>query len=709
MQDSSGYPWVKDVGTPYIPVSVPVNSGDILVAVVQALTATRNSDSPTDMTWTELLELPNGWQREEGWHWTAFGSHDPNVRNGASWVAWYRAPAAATWTGTFRFRGAFDRDPSDEIWMKGRAAYVHVLRFSGMVSVRGLVGRQSSNWTFPAVPNTGTMPSNGHALRIGGMLRAGGEFPSGFGPGGHTELIKTVYGQVQMPPNADVASSMKPRTGAFGIWEQPLTSAAPAAVSAGGGYQSGFQVSIFVASAAPPSAPTINAPLDGSVDDYTQPFTISWTPALTQDSFRVTRQKVDAGGSPTGSLEYLTNVNGASWSTSATTLTSTATSVDVPAGVFTTAGGQRWRITVATTTPGSSSLGPSSAVTVRSFLPPTADSVSVPLLSGKIPDRLSWIIAEGTPGAGATLDLYDVEVVDHATGAILAAGTHGPGWWFPIPAETPLPNGSIVRLRGRVRQTGSQWSEWIENGPFEVDAPRPPAPTITGIDVGEHPVSGLPGISVTVTSAVDGDITLYRDGVAMGTWPITVGTPLVVGDFASGSGSVYTATVTALVDNGSPPTPLPSESLPSAPVTSTLDMSLSHCWLIDPLNPADAVRAHCQDLTETHEHPTTVYYPLSAQGQGPAQPIVQSLTPHAPSGTLTVWTDTHAQEAAVIRMFTSGRPLVYTRWSEYTPGHPRTVGVLPPLWFIPVGPVTPTRVGGQLQARTVSVGWVATR
>ena len=664
---------------PSFTLSSSVNAGDILVVSI-----TGNGDVNSGYANVSRWNIPAGWHRVGMWDggsggslWVSFGLA----------IFWTRATSGGTVTATFSW-------PGD--WY----GLAHISRWSGMESVGGVAAQRVSgrSYTYPGV-TVGQPAPTGHALRYAVtdvMAVQGYDWDGKISPPGHTERAN-LGGYTYVMKNGQWLGSH----GAI-LSEQSLTAVVPAQATRNTGTLtvSGWGITVYLASAYGPPAPTITSPSAGeAVKDLSAAWTLAWTPDGEQTGARITRQSLDSSGNPTGSVSYLTSISSPAWSTSATTLTTTATEVDFDAGDW-NAAGARYRITVATvgdaTRP---SLGPAATRDVESWQDPVASNPTVggSLVGGVIINRAPWMTVDGTPGSGATIDRHEVQVVDSTTGEVYAGGTYGPSWWYEVPAteEDALPNGVTVTLRGRVRQRGVQWSPWVEDGPYLVDAPRPDAPTVT---VGQttHPTSGLPGLAVTVSS-VAGRVTLYRDGELLDSWDSTGS--LTIADYTPPNDTTvsYTATVTV----GSP---LPEESLPSAPVTSTLDPSLTDSWLIDPLNPADAVRVPRIDFTEKMTHPSSVYYPLTMGGV--VHPIVQSLAPHAPSGTITFSIETHAQEAAVIRMLTSGRPLVYNRWPEYTYDPLCEVSVLKPLRFIPVGEITITHMKGNLQWRDISVGWV---
>lgn len=594
-------------------VSLSVSSGDVLLAVFHSQLAW-GSTTPS---------VPDEWTVIGSWS-AAVGEYSDVVA-----VAWMRASTSGTTSASFGW-GPFGPFGSNG---------VTVTRWSGMKAVAASAAQRVNGRTFSYPAAAAGAAPNGHAVRIASSNAPVAVAAADYVPAGHTLRASAVR-----DPGGTKASRIA-------ISDQSLTSATPAAVSKnlGTAWAFGWGITVYLASHVGPDAPVIVSPAAvDSVMDLAAAWTLDWVPSGVQTAVRVTRQTINEAGNPVGTLEYLTSVSSPAWSTTPATVTTATSEVDFPAAQF-SAAGTRYRITVATVGDVLTDLGSPASVTVTSWQAPVASNPSVggSLVGGVIISRNPWVTVWGTPGSGASIDLHEVQVVDSTTGEVYAGGTYYPGWWYVVPAteEGAIPNGVTVTLRGRVRQRGVQWSPWVEAGPYPVSAPRPDAPTVT---VGQttHPTSGLPGLAVTVTSD-PGNVTVYRDGVALGTWESATGT-LTVGDYVPPTDVPvsYTATVSTIAA-------LPETSLHSPPATATLATGSAE-WLIDPLDPSAAVRVYLEEVDEiTHDPRSTPYQPI-----GSSEWIVRSLGRVKMSGSMSVQTFTAAARDEALSLLTSGRVLM---------------------------------------------------
>lgn len=668
-----------------LPYSVSAGAGDVLVGVLSAgqLSVSSGSASLDRLT-------AAGWTKAG--LWSSIPTGVPSRFEGVGAVLWRRAASAGTVAGSLVWDGSVESN------VHYAGLTFNVMRFSGMGGVKGFAATTAGD-SYPAVDVAQPSPT-GHAIRLALTPLMPTEYwdeDDSAPVSGHSKRLDEYIGSDYRYSNAYKAWAA--------VWTQSLSaSALPAAVAKVTKRYTGVLVTAYLASTNGPAAPTVTSP-DGAVRDLAAAWTLAWTPVGVQTGVRVTRQSLDGSGTPTGSVEYLTSVVTPAWSTSATTVTTTATTVAVPAGQF-SGSGARYRITLATVGDASApDLGDPASLDVTSWQAPVASnpSVGAALVGGEIVLRNPWVTVDGTPGTGATIDVHEVQVVDSTTGQVYASGTYAPGGGYAIPATEAeaLPNGVTVKLRGRVRQLGSQWSEWVEAGPYLVDAPRPAAPTIS-VAATTHPTSGLPGLAVTVTSSVAGTVTLYRDGENIGTFPTTAGA-VVINDYNAPTDVTvsYTATTTNTAT-------LPETSVPSSPATATVPTAgeSGHCWVIDPLDPSSAVQAHAVAMSERVPHPGQVYRPLGEST--PTRAIVQSLNPWTEVGGLTLETTTLDDLAALKALLVSGRVLTFRRWGE-RPLHSTTAtDALPPLRFIPVGDLDVARpADGPVAWRHVSFEWVA--
>lgn len=596
-------------------VSIPQSSGDVFLAVAYSDLLRGN---PFSLSW------PSGWEQLGAWH----EFRDATQAEQVFLAAWIRVTSAGTMSASFAW-------PVEHVT---ELAGLVVTRWSGMRAVPGVADVRMSGRSveYPAV-RAGGSPS-GHAVRIAMASGSDTLTAASFVPAGHTLRHQAA------------GAPFVSRILRFVLSDQSLSGQAPGAASrsVSPAVAYGRGVTIYLASHLGPGAPRITSPAAAdSVMDLAAAWTLAWVPDGSQAGVRVTRQTINASGGATGALQYLTSLTAPAWSTTATTISSSARSVDFPAGDF-AAAGTRYRITVATVGDVLTDVGTAASVTVTSWQAPTATGVKADTVttSGTITRRDPWLYAYGTPGAGASIDQLEVEAVEDGTGRVLARGTHTPGWWYPVPStpEGALPNGSVFRLRGRARQRGVQWSDWYTSGLITVDAPRPDAPVVMSMPT-VHPVSGLPGVAVTVTS-VAGDVALYRDGVPLDTWP-SDGT-LTIEDYTPPTD--VPVTYAATISTGSP---LPEESLPATTV-ATLATNPRIQWLFDPLRPEGAVRVWLKEVGDiTHDVRASTHLPLNSDRH-----LVFSMGRAQQAGSMTVQTLDRTGTESVLSLLTSGRRLI---------------------------------------------------
>lgn len=647
--------------------SIPSASGETLLAFV---TSKGRLSVESGSAGVDKFTLPAGWKVQGLWSSVATG--DPRAVEGAVLVLSMQASGAVS--GSIAWNGS----------APGGLA-LNVLRFTGMKGVRGVAAARLNSQTvaFPGIA-TPAAPS-GHAVRVavGSMQQWNNSYgPSDFVPAGHTLRVNVQTSQDRNP----FGSWMEPVPARMYVSEQSLSNAAPAMAS-GAARTSGWGVTLYVASTIGPAAPAITSPT-GSVADLAAGFTLSWNPVGAQTGVRVRRQ--------TGAtVEYLTALTGGSWTTTPTTITTTATSATIGSGQF-AGGGTIYDIGVSTVgdadTP---DLGDEAVVQVMSWAAPTATTVTTPLTAGKIANRLPTITATGTPGSGSTLTRFDVEVVEDATGKVLASGSHAPGGSWTVPLAQALPNNTNVKLRARAVQNGDQGSAWIELGPWLVSVPTPPAPTVTVAPV-THPTSGLPGRRVTITGIVGGgSVTLSRDGAPLGTYPAAGSVTVDDYSLPTDVTVTYSATVT---DSAAPP-----NTGPAGTGSTTMSSTELHCWLLDPLDPAGAVHAPVAAIgAASVSLATTASQPL-----GQSRFLVRSLVASDESGsmTLTMWDPDAIAKAKTL--LTSGRRIMLRGHGERD--RAGVTHAARDLLFRPVGELQIVRPapGVPLSWRRITFDWVA--
>ena len=517
----------------------------------------------------------------------------------------------------------------------GRNVRVQSVVLRSVTSLAGVEVRRvnASDFTYPGL--TFDDPMTGHVVHVGIALNV---YVSGPAASGDTlrQSDRVAASGVRNPSGAAVY-----RHTWLTASEKAFTAATSVAAASAGQRVDGYAVSVAFATVSGPPAPAITAPLAGSVD-LAAGFTIAWEPSGEQTGFAI-RRELGAG-----SWAWW---NGTDWSASSETIiTSTATTVTVPAAQFSN-GGWAW-LEVATVGDAlRPSLGTYAFVVVVGKAPPTLSSATVsPLTGSNVTSLIPTVTLSGTAGSGGSLSGYRVRV-DQDLGAgwvqVLDSGTVASPWTVSVAQAASLTNGEPVRFRSVTVQDGTQESAVTTSATYALAAPTPAAPTVTVAQI-DHPTSGLPGLRVTITSAATGAVVLYRAGVAVHESAITTSVPLVVDDYSPGAGSViYSATVST------------GDGVTTVRVTSPLGSAAgiaaaaSHCWLIDELDPATAVQLHiASEGAQGHELHTAVFTPL-----GQAARLVHTGTPTLPDGSTVLTIDTPDVVTAALALLTSGRRL----------------------------------------------------
>lgn len=479
----------------------------------------------------------------------------------------------------------------------GRDVRVQSVVLRSVTSLAGVEVRRvnASDFTYPAL--TFDDPMTGHVVHVGIALNV---YVSGPAASGDTLRQSD---RVAASGVRNFSGAAVDRYAWLTTTEKAFTAASSvAAASAGGQRVDGWAVSAAFATVSGPPAPSITAPLAGSVD-LAAGFTIAWTPSGAQTGFAI-RRKLGAGAWAWW--------NGTDWSASSETIvTSTAKTVAVPAAQFSN-GGSSYTLEVATVGDAlRPSLGAYASVVVVGKAPPTLSSATVSPLSGSNATSLTpTVTLSGAAGSGGSLSGYRVRV-DQNLGAgwvqVLDSGVVSSPWTVSVAQAANLTNGAPIRFRSVTVQDTTQESAVATSATYTMAHPTPVAPTVAAAQI-DHPTSGLPGLRVTLASAATGVVVLYRAGVAVHESAITAGVPLVVDDYSPGAGSViYSATVTT--GDGVSTVRLTSPLGSASGIAAAVEAG----WLVNPLDPATAVRVHLQSEGDrVHGARTATYQPLGS-------------------------------------------------------------------------------------------------
>ena len=645
-------------------------SGDLVVLVVGK---DRNAGGVGDVS------TPAGWQKS-GASVNLFIPPGGGASGGGATynaVFWRRASAAGTLSAS---------------WSYSVDVLSVVLRGPTALAGAGQQTNNSQNFAYPAL--TFDDPMTGHVLHVGVCYTDFGSAPT---PSGDTARQSA-----QVTATGYLNGAMQPvvRRSWLAVSERVITSATstPAASTSQRVY--GVGITLAFASVAGPAAPTITAPSAGSVD-LAAGFQIQWTPSGSQTGYAV-RRRLTSGP---GAWAWW---NGTNWgAASQTVIDGTATTVTVPAAQFTNSA-TSYDVEVATKGDASRpDVGTYARVVVIGKAAPTLSTATVSPLSGSNVTSLTpTVTLSGAAGSGGTLSGYRVRV-DQDLGAgwvqVLDSGLRPSSpWAVSVAQAASLTNGALIRFRSVAVQDGAQESAAITSATYTLNAPTPAAPTVSAAS-SPHPLSGAPGVEVTVTSAPLGTAYLarvFRDGVLLGEYPTTG--VVVVNDYSSPSSGqvVYSATITS------------GDGVSTVLVTSPLglasaldvDGDLAHCWLSDPTDPSTAVRAHLvADEGRSYALNTSVFRTL-----GDPIPLAHSMPTSAPEGTLTVEVWDPDTEGAVLDLLGSGRRLKFRGFEERDAlnggWHPAR-----DLFFRPVGDVSVQRPGtGPVTWRYLSFAWVST-
>lgn len=543
----------------------------------------------------------------------------------------------ATATGSSVSGGFFFR-PSDVphvVGYEGAGAYLRLLVYRGVRDVRldavRLPGYMRA--AFPALylPNA----TAGMVVRANiGQVAEYADPPHTKRPAGTpSEDMRVRLADASFPESRDVPSFTNKPEG-------------------GGSYSSdSWGWSISLAGRYAPAPPEIIEPAVGvdTTRDLSAGLTIEWLPAPdhgTQATYQLRK-------TTSGTVTYWT---GTAWSSTETTLTGTTTSVTIPALAN---GGAVHEFAVRYSSTTRPDLSEWATSTVTGMAPPTVTQVRIfrwgsldMTAGGTLATRTPHVVVNGDAAAGATKTGWRA-VIRHGTTVLYDTGIRNT-WWRQVPVEEALPNNLTgVYVDGWVYQNGTQPSATATLGPFSVAVPTPAAPVL-GTQSLEHPVSGAPGVRLTLTWPAiggtdpgDGHVRVVRNGEEM-LIPVTpTQTTLDLDDYYAPSNepTTYTASV---IDNKAPENEGPSTTVTlPGPVVDTE-------WIVDALNPELAwpiiLTEHEPGVRATR---TTTWSPFTSSGH-----VVRPGVVADPIGSMTITTLDREDHAAVMDLLTSGRELL---------------------------------------------------
>ena len=271
-----------------------------------------------------------------------------------------------------------------------------------------------------------------------------------------------------------------------------------AATATGAARTDGATLTVHLATQPLVPTPVLTQPSVAGVDSAL-PVPVAWDPIAGQTAYAIRRT------SSAGVQSYWT---GSAWQSTATTVTSSAssTSVSLPGG--------DWSLAVQVSV-GSAVSAWSASVVVTAATAPAAPMVTVS----------SWVVrrpvvtVSGSAGAGAVLAGYQIEVWSGAagTGELVESALDLDGSWQP----TGLPDGAVT-IRAAVVQNGDQRGPWTTTS-GTVAVPPVPAPTVEAavqylsatVEPGADHTTGLPGVRLSIATSIPGPVRIEvsRDGL----------------------------------------------------------------------------------------------------------------------------------------------------------------------------------------------------
>lgn len=428
----------------------------------------------------------------------------------------------------------------------------------------------------------------------------------------------------------------------------------------------GWALTLFLASSVRVPTPVLVSPPEAV--DVAADFQVAWDPIEGQTGFRLSR-RINGGA-----WQYWT---GLAWGSSETEVSGSGSSF-----VFSGwANASSYELRVRAAIGGDLSEW-STVLAVWGVASPPAPTLVVSSTDSRKP----LLIASGPAGAGATLSGFDIEV--SIGGNVWTSVDADPdGAWL---VDRPLPDGPVSARARTVQNAGVQRGPWSTPISWVVAVPPAPAPGVTASRIA-HPVSGLPGVQLAITTTLVGTVGLQveRDGVLEMDDEITE--ERTVDDWKVGQ--VYRVRILD-TGRGGEPSPWVTVSVPGS-----VDQS---GWLMTPLRPEDAV--HVCVMTDSART-----YDLRSDDDELLDRSLVVVTPGValePSGSLTVRTSTKTERSRVLGLLGSGdllrlqipRDEEWAGSSQFEPGDVLT--------FRPVGKVQVSRVQGLARPRRlISFEW----
>jgi hypothetical protein len=255
-----------------------------------------------------------------------------------------------------------------------------------------------------------------------------------------------------------------------------------------------------------PSSPTIVTPRSSEQLDAANAVVFSWLHQSNSNSEQDGVQiRVRAVGS--GTWSYVTS--GGTITTTVTTLTQTAQSASINAGVLTS--GTQYEFNIATREFGS--LGAYSST--QQFLPvskPTVTSITPASTVESLTPQVAWTATMGLGSQEAWQVRISKSTDPNSETPLWDSGIiQGTATQTVAPATVPWTNGQTLYAWVRVQQTGGLWSPWTQdNATFTVSWTPPVAPSsVIASNVANQPlqvtVAGIgDGLDLTIEMSVDG-------------------------------------------------------------------------------------------------------------------------------------------------------------------------------------------------------------